>query len=77
MTLTQRILSYVGEHPGCLRRDIAQALGLVDTPLIITDTLTRLRREGKVVREIPNGVTAKTRWYLSQSSLFPNEEGYS
>lgn len=64
-TVTREILQCLKDKPGSLRRDIALVTGHTNAPSIITDYLTRMRREGLVMNVIPNGRTALTRWYLN------------
>lgn len=65
--LSQKLLKFLDENPGSLRRDIAQGLEIVSDPIVITDYLTRMRREGLVFNVIPSGRTALTRWYLNRT----------
>lgn len=62
--LENKVLRYVEEHPGCLRRDIVDGLNFEYNPDYITKALCAFRREGFVRNEIPGGRTADTRWYF-------------
>lgn len=58
--LTQRILIYIKEHPGCGRADISRVLPSDVLPNTISGNMANLRRGGAIRRE---GWSRGAKWY--------------
>lgn len=69
MTLTQQILEYIREHPGCARKDILQALPEGTNANTVSCTMHRLQTNGAI--ENRGGFAQYAEWYAVPNTTNP------
>ena len=66
-TLTQKVLVYIQEHPGCTRMHILDTLPRGTRPSTVSNMMGRLQRAGLV--ENRGGFAQYAKWYPVQSEI--------
>lgn len=68
-SMTHKIFLFIEDNPGSARRDIIAALDLNTTPHIVSNLISRLAKQGRIVNR--GGVKAMARWYVVDRSDIP------